>query len=318
MQWFKHMSTMRYDVRIQRLIRKHGLEGYGLYNVIIESVVGGLSDQNPLPDLEEESRDIAEYFNSDTAKIEDIIHFCIDEGLLDYDEVKGRIIAHKVYKYLQQSATSNKKLRNMIANYKKLTQGDQSQKEGQSEKGDLSQTVMTFCDPVTENMTPSQENVNRTEEKRKEENRSEETASPEPDGSSGDDSQDTPKREMHPLKDTTADYWQRKLTELQPVSTWGNIGKERAQCGNLAKMTRALLDDVPFDSAEQLIDALIQQYIRMRKQHRASFWSSAPFVPSAVILRWSTLTAALAERWEKEVKARRYQPDEDDIGRLLK
>ena len=36
MKWWKHESNLRYTPALKRIIRKHGLEGYGLYIIIME------------------------------------------------------------------------------------------------------------------------------------------------------------------------------------------------------------------------------------------------------------------------------------------
>lgn len=161
MQWYKHMTDMRYDVKMRRLIRRFGLEGYGLYNVIIESIVGGLSDESPIPDLEEESRDIAEYFGADTAKVEEIMWFCITEGLLEQDEMSGAIIAHKVYKFLQQNATSSIKIRDLIKNYKAAVGKSQT----------LVTESQSHVTPSQPQVTESQQNVNRLDKTRQDKTR---------------------------------------------------------------------------------------------------------------------------------------------------
>ena len=60
---------MRHDVKIKRVISKYGLEGYGLYNLALESITESLSTASPLPDLQETCEDIAEFYNGNTAKI---------------------------------------------------------------------------------------------------------------------------------------------------------------------------------------------------------------------------------------------------------
>ena len=118
MKWFKHMSDMSSDVKIKRLIRKFGVEGYGLYNYILELIVRKLDSDSPLPDLEESSNDIAGDLQMDTVKVEEIMLFCIQQGLFEQDEVTGRIVAAKVYKFLQQSETRSQAIRDMISAYK--------------------------------------------------------------------------------------------------------------------------------------------------------------------------------------------------------
>ena len=118
MRWFKHMSDMRHDVKVDRLISKYGLEGYGLYVLILECISDRLESKSPVPDLEENSLDIARKYSIDTVRCEEIMMFCVQQGLFDSDEVTGRIVCHKMYKFLDTSMTGSPELRKMITNYK--------------------------------------------------------------------------------------------------------------------------------------------------------------------------------------------------------
>jgi hypothetical protein len=118
MQYFKHFGTMRHDIKIKRVISKYGLEGYGLYNLTLESITESLSTDSPLPDLQETCEDIAEFYNGNTAKINEIMNFMINQGLFDLDEITGRIMCNKLYKFLDTSQTRSVELRAMITGYK--------------------------------------------------------------------------------------------------------------------------------------------------------------------------------------------------------
>ena len=142
------MSDMSQDVKIKRLIRKYGVEGYGLYNYILELVVRKLATDSPMPDLEESSTDIAQDLKMDTVKVEEIMLFCIHEGLFEQSQTSGRILATKIYKFLQQSETRSKEMRAMIAAY---TKGG--------------------CLRLSETVTENCEEENRIEENRTEEKR---------------------------------------------------------------------------------------------------------------------------------------------------
>ena len=133
MKWYKHMTDMSQDVRVKRLIRAHGIQGYGLYNYILELIVRRLDSDSPMPDLEESSKDIAGDMGMDTLKVEEIMWFCIEQGLLSQDEMTGRLVAHKVYKFLQQSETRSKEIRHMISVYKKGDNIDEKERLGPSE-----------------------------------------------------------------------------------------------------------------------------------------------------------------------------------------
>jgi hypothetical protein len=109
---------MRHDIKIKRLINKYGLEGYGLYNLIIESITEKLTTQSPIPDLQETCEDIAEFYNGNTTKVNEIVCFMINQGLLELDELSTRITCHKLYKFLEANQTRSKEIREMIKQYK--------------------------------------------------------------------------------------------------------------------------------------------------------------------------------------------------------
>jgi hypothetical protein len=112
------MADMSMDVRVRRLIRAYGIEGYGLYVYILEHIVRKLETETPVPDLEESSADIASDTGMDAVRVEQIIWFCIEQGLFDQDEVTGRILASMIYKFLQASETRSDRIRAMIKAYK--------------------------------------------------------------------------------------------------------------------------------------------------------------------------------------------------------
>ena len=112
---------MRHDIKIKRLISKYGIEGYGLYNLILESIVEGISTDSPLPDLQETCEDLAEFYNGNTAKIDEIVRFMISQGLFEVEELTGKILCMKIYKFLEQSQTRSKAIRELIGKYKTAT-----------------------------------------------------------------------------------------------------------------------------------------------------------------------------------------------------
>ncbi len=112
---------MRHDIKIKRVVAKYGLEGYGLYNLALESITESLSTGSPLPDLQETCEDIAEFYNGNTAKINDIMNFMINQGLFELDELSGRILCNKLYKFLDTSQTRSTELRAMIKGFKRVS-----------------------------------------------------------------------------------------------------------------------------------------------------------------------------------------------------
>jgi uncharacterized phage protein (TIGR02220 family) len=114
MKWFKHFSTARFDPKMRRLIAKFGMDGYGVYMAILESIAFQLETTAPIPDLEENSQDIAVFFNMDTVKVEEIVSYCISEesGLLQRD---AKMLVH-----LDNTLNRNPEIRAILKNFKKL------------------------------------------------------------------------------------------------------------------------------------------------------------------------------------------------------
>jgi hypothetical protein len=109
---------MRHDVKIKRLISKYGIEGYGLYCLILESIVEKLTTDSPNPDLQETCEDIADFYNGNTAKINEIASFMVNQELLEVDELTTRLTCHKVYKFLEQNQTRSEEIRKLINSYR--------------------------------------------------------------------------------------------------------------------------------------------------------------------------------------------------------
>jgi hypothetical protein len=109
---------MRSDTKIRRLFAKYGLEGYGLYNLIIESIAERIDTTSPLPFLEETCDDIANFYNGNSAKIDEMVRFMVSEGLLEVENTEKRIACYKIYAYLEQSQTRSEKIRELITAYK--------------------------------------------------------------------------------------------------------------------------------------------------------------------------------------------------------
>ena len=118
MQWIKHLTDMIDDPKIRRLIRKHGALGYAVYNIAIERIGKRLSTASPLPDLEETAEDIADLLQSDTVKVEEVMLTAMQIGLFEQDEVTGRMVCAKIYKFVDSAQTRSVEIKRMVNAYK--------------------------------------------------------------------------------------------------------------------------------------------------------------------------------------------------------
>jgi hypothetical protein len=157
------MTTMRHDIKLKRLISKYGLEGYGLYNLILESIVEDLSDCSPLPGLQETCEDIAEFYNGNTTKINEMVNFMINQKLFELSDIDGQILCKKIYKYLETSATRSESLRKLIRSYKEHLKKNSHPRLPSQTVSDKSKTCHDKCDRKEETRQDKEET--RQEEK---------------------------------------------------------------------------------------------------------------------------------------------------------
>ena len=100
---------------------------------------------------------------------------------------------------------------------------------------------------------------------------------------------------LSPLKDRLANHYQERFVAVQPPSSWGNVAKERGQLATLAKKTRLLRTDAaPFEDDVGLANALLSQYMSLRRTESSEYWRNAPFTPSGLATRWDQVVTALA------------------------
>jgi len=153
MLYFKHHTKMRHDVKIKRLISRYGLEGYGLYVLILESIAEDISTESPMPLLQETCEDIAEFYNCNSAKVDEIVKYMVSQGLFGIETMSKKIAFFKIYKYLEQSQTRSEKIRQLIVAYKDRPEMKQI--------ADMSQTVSDKSDRTEQNRTEEEHTSTR-------------------------------------------------------------------------------------------------------------------------------------------------------------
>lgn len=118
MLYFKHSSSMRNDVKLKRVIAKYGLEGYGLYNLVVEAITERVDTDNPMPFLEETCDDIAEFYNCNSAHVDEMMRYMIAQGLFSVETVEKKVACFKLYSFLEKSQTRSDKIKQLIDSYK--------------------------------------------------------------------------------------------------------------------------------------------------------------------------------------------------------
>lgn len=112
MHWFKHDSDASQDAKLKRLRMKYGLEGYGLYWYCVELIASEV-DQNKFTfELEHDSEIIAFDTGIHVERVNEMMAHMVNLGL--FESNNNTITCLKMLKRLDQSMTSNKKMRELI------------------------------------------------------------------------------------------------------------------------------------------------------------------------------------------------------------
>ena len=118
MHWYQHDSNANMDAKLQEVLLDYGLEGYGLYWYCLELIVSKVDKDNVTFELEHDCRMIAKNTGSTPQKVQEMMQKMVHLGL--FEQSDGVITCLKVAKRLNQSMTSNPKMREILSNIKGL------------------------------------------------------------------------------------------------------------------------------------------------------------------------------------------------------
>ena len=71
LKWFKHSSTALNDAKIEKLIMKYGIEGYGVYFAIVEMIAQEIDTNKVSCELEHDYELLAYKFRVDKKRLEE-------------------------------------------------------------------------------------------------------------------------------------------------------------------------------------------------------------------------------------------------------
>ena len=91
------------DPKLERLIMKYGIEGYGLYFACVELIAGELSAEHPSFELEHDAELLAHKFHMDSRRVEEIMKVCVDLELFEYNPTRNRVLCLTLLKRLDES-----------------------------------------------------------------------------------------------------------------------------------------------------------------------------------------------------------------------
>ena len=108
MKWFKHDTNALHDAKIEKLIMKYGIQGYGLYFACVEIVAGNLTNENITFELEHDAEILAYKFKIDTLLVEEMMKYMCKLNLFEMEGQK--IFCYKLASRIDSSLIKNKDL----------------------------------------------------------------------------------------------------------------------------------------------------------------------------------------------------------------
>ena len=141
MLWYQHDSDANMDAKLQEVLLDYGLEGYGLYWYCLELIVSKVDKDNVTFELEHDCRMIAKNTGSTVQKVQEMMQSMVRLGL--FERSNGAITCLKVAKRLNQSMTSNPKMREILSNINKMASKSAKRTPVMTESGIIMQEEST-------------------------------------------------------------------------------------------------------------------------------------------------------------------------------
>lgn len=114
MKWFKHDSNASIDAKVEKLMMKYGLEGYGLYFYCLEMIARTVEKHNLTFELEHDAELIAHRLNKHPDMVQEMMGYMVSLGLFENDRgvVTCLKMASRTDEYTQKLISKNKALNN--------------------------------------------------------------------------------------------------------------------------------------------------------------------------------------------------------------
>jgi hypothetical protein len=119
MKWFKHDSNAHTDDKLQKVLMRHGAEGYALYWYCVELIAARVTPDNITFELKHDAEVLGYHLKIDTRKVEKIMLDMVNLGLFEYSG--DNITCMKLAKRLDNTMTQSREIKETLSNFKKLS-----------------------------------------------------------------------------------------------------------------------------------------------------------------------------------------------------
>ena len=122
MQWFKHQSDARNSLKLRKVRRKYGADGYAIYWFCLEAIAYEVNKDNLTFELKEDAETIAFELSIQEKRVEEIMHYMIDVGL--FESSSNMITCMKLAESIDKSMTNSPKMRQWLETKSVMTLPD--------------------------------------------------------------------------------------------------------------------------------------------------------------------------------------------------
>ena len=122
MLWFKHRSDARNSLKLRKVRRKYGADGYAIYWFCLEAIAYDVDKDNLTFELKEDAETIAFELTIQEKRVEEIMLYMIKVGL--FESSSNMITCMKLAESIDKSMTNSPKMRKWLERKSVMTSPD--------------------------------------------------------------------------------------------------------------------------------------------------------------------------------------------------
>ncbi len=122
MKWFKHESDARNSLKLRKVRRRYGADGYAIYWFCLEAIAYEIDKDNLTFDLKDDAETIAFELSVQEKRVEEIMHYLVEVGL--FESSQGIVTCLKLAERLDKSMTNSPKMRSWLDSKSVMTSAD--------------------------------------------------------------------------------------------------------------------------------------------------------------------------------------------------
>ena len=122
MRWFKHEADARNSLKLRKVRRKYGADGYAIYWFCLEAIAYDVDKDNLTFQLKEDAETIGFELSIQEKRVEEIMRYMVEIGL--FESSRNTITCLKLAERLDKTMTNSPKMRKWLETKSVMTSDD--------------------------------------------------------------------------------------------------------------------------------------------------------------------------------------------------